>query len=221
MADNLYNENLYASLDNDTTSQTDNNEAGNTPDRDYSVEEIISHFTQKDKEKTENLTKQRDIIKTQYADNKKLEEENASLKKQLEEAQARLNNTNNNSADADRIEYLENFVNEYKTERLQQRLTPVLEVFKEYGVDRKDVNDTFNVIKARYGVDLMSNPNVEVARFALGQMYQTNEPNTIPNGNYQVGSSYQEQLAAQQAEAAFQQKKQARLAMLAAKYNKK
>lgn len=219
MANNYSNPNYinpnYPSNDNVNQQDVSTNET-NTQQAQVNIDEIIKSYVEKDKEKTDNLTKQREIINQQYDVKKKLEEELAQLRKQNEDLQSRLNS----DGYADKLESLEQTVKSLQEDKIKARFAPIQNLFEEFGiVGNEDFKNTISIINERYNLDLIKNPNVELARFALSQIYQPQDVNAIPNGGY-VNSNYQDALVEQKEEEAYQAKLNERLQMIKQKYNK-
>lgn len=221
MANNIFgnpnygNPNYNSNNDNVTQQDVSINET-NTQQAQVNIDEIIKSYVEKDKEKTDNLTKQREIINQQYDVNKKLEDELAQLRKQNEELQSRLNS----DGYADKLESLEQTVKSLQEDKIKARFAPIQNLFEEFGiVGNEDFKNTISVINERFNLDLIRNPNVELARFALSQIYQPQDVNAIPNGGY-VNNNYQDALDEQRREEAYQAKLNERIEMLKQKYNK-
>lgn len=221
MANNIFgnpnygNPNYNSNNDNVTQQDVSINET-NTQQAQVNIDEIIKSYVEKDKEKTDNLTKQREIINQQYDVNKKLEDELAQLRKQNEELQSRLNS----DGYADKLESLEQTVKSLQEDKIKARFAPIQNLFEEFGiVGNEDFKNTISVINERFNLDLIRNPNVELARFALSQIYQPQDVNAIPNGGY-VNNNYQDTLDEQRREEAYQAKLNERIEMLKQKYNK-
>lgn len=223
MANNFYSSPTYINpnYSNDDKVEVQAEVSNNTQplkqDNNVNIDALVKSYIEKDKEKTDNLTKQRDIINEQYNVNKKLEEELSQLRKQNEELKLKINSDEQYS----KLEFLENTVRSLQEDKIKAQFVPIQNLFEEFGIKGDTgFKDTINLVKERYNLDLVKNPNVDLARFALSQIYAQQEVNTVPSGGYSFSANDVQALEAQRQEELYQQKLNERVEMLKKQYQK-
>lgn len=214
-SNNLYGKVPYAGQEQPQNSQQNINAnpsanvATNVPLTPEDFNEVFNSMSQKDIIQSDNLKEQREIIKERFQDSKVLREQQEVLIKRIEElenaqAQGSYASINPNNDYVNKLTSIENELTSIRRKEQEAKMIPVLNLFREFGVTKNEVSGTFDAIKKEYGVDLMATPNLQLAQFALSNLYSS-EPNSVPNG----GIPNQNQMDSHsQAEADFQLKKQ-------------
>lgn len=166
-------------------------------------QEVLNNLNKKTEQQSTNLTEQREIINKVYTENKVLQEQLAKTEKQLELARQGGEQNPKTPADSNitdefmkKFNSMEQTIQAMKQEKLETKFRPILTVFEEFGVNKNEVKGYLDTIRQNFNVDLVTNPNIDLAKFALQKLRHDQEPGVvIPGGYGQSQQIDQQQLA--------------------------
>lgn len=101
------------------------------------------------------------------------------------------------------IKTLRQRVDSYEEDKRKNQITPLLEMLRDYGVEKDKVELAFSEVQQTYGVNLVNNPNLALLEHFLvqqGYSKKVNDENTSYNinGGYSTNETYHPQTDSQQ-----------------------
>lgn len=179
---------------------TDFNNSNATSNQAYiSNEDLIAKLTSETSVMSNNLKNQREIINNYANEKKSLQAENEKLAariKELEEANTNIQADDRLAKMEEELAVLQQQSAEYAQRDRDAKLLPIIEAMQQSGIKKENVSHVFKQIRDQYGVDLISNPNLETAKLFLTQMTTFEGSTQIPQGastNNTASASYEQQ----------------------------
>lgn len=165
----------------------------NQPSIDY--QSIVDALIKRNETQNANIIGQREIINNSYNENKELKETIKTLQNELNELKHSLTQNSSQNGSNERIlgeiETLRKRVDGYEEEKRRQEITPLLEMLRDYGVDKDNVEQTFNQVKQIYGVNLLTNPNKNLLEiFLTTQGYSLKQEDKVVESSNNIVGGY-------------------------------
>ncbi len=172
-------------IENPNQDFTNSNATNSNTSAYISNEDLIAKLTSKTNDMSTNLKNQRELINNFADENKLLKEENEKLVARIKEFETNANNYQGNDRLAkmeEELAALQQQSASFAQRERDAKLIPIIEEMQSRGIAKENVTHVFNQIKEQYGVDLVSNPNIDTAKLMISQLTTFTGGSQIPQG---------------------------------------